>query len=124
MRTRLGFALAAPLCAGRLAAATLTVTNTDDGGAGSFRQAILDANTSAGSDLIQFAIPGSGVHTIFALNALPAITGSVLIDGYSQPGSVWNSDPIADNAVLQIELLGNGSDGLVITGGSTIVQGL
>jgi hypothetical protein len=102
----------------------LTVTNTDDGGAGSFRQAILDANASAGSDLIQFAIPGSGVHTIFVLNALPAITESVLIDGYSQPGSVWNTDPYGDNAVLQIELLGNGSDGLVITGGATIVQGL
>jgi hypothetical protein len=102
----------------------LTVTNTDDGGAGSFRQAILDANASAGSDLIQFAIPGAGVHTIFALNALPAITESVLIDGYSQPGSVWNTDPVGDNAVLQVELLGNGSDGLVITGGATIVQGL
>jgi hypothetical protein len=102
----------------------LTVTNTDDGGAGSFRQAILDANSNPGSDLIQFAIPGTGVHTIFALNALPPITESVLIDGYSQPGSAWNSDPNGDNAVIQIELLGNGSDGLVITGGSSIVQGL
>jgi hypothetical protein len=102
----------------------LTVTNTDDGGAGSFRQAILDSNASPGSDLIQFAIPGAGVHTIFALNALPPITESVLIDGYSQPGSVWNTDPYGDNAVLQIELLGNGTDGLVITGGATIVQGL
>ena len=106
------------------AAATLTVANTDDGGAGSFRQAIIDANANPGSDLIQFAIPGSGVHTIFALNALPVITESVLIDGYSQPGSAWNTDPLGDNAVLQVELLGNGSDGLVITGGSTIVQGL
>ena len=103
---------------------TLTVTNTNDGGAGSFRQAILDANASAGSDLIQFAIPGSGIQTILVLNALPAITGSVLIDGYSQPGSAWNSDPLADNAVIEVELLGNGSDGLVITGGNTIVQGL
>ena len=115
-------ALGSPLDAAQ--AAFFTVTNTNDGGAGSFRQAILDANASPGADGINFAIPGPGVHTILALNALPAITESVLIDGYSQPGSAWNSDPIGHNAVLQIELLGNGSDGLMITGGSTIVQGL
>ena len=99
------------------------VTNTNDGGAGSFRQAILDANASAESDLIQFAIPGSGPHTIVTFTPLN-VTGPVLIDGYSQPGSAWNSDPIADNAVIQIELLGQGTDGLVITGGGAIVQGL
>jgi len=102
---------------------TLTVTNTNDGGAGSFRQAILDANASAESDLIQFAIPGSGPHTIVTFTPLN-VSGSVLIDGYSQPGSAWNSDPIADNAVIQVELLGQGTDGLVITGGAAIVQGL
>ncbi len=100
-----------------------TVTNTNDGGAGSFRQAILDANGTPGSDLIQFAIPGAGVHTIVTFAPL-AVTESVLIDGYSQPGSVWNTDPLGDNAVLQVELLGQGTDGLVITGGATIVQGL
>ncbi len=100
-----------------------TVTNTNDGGAGSFRQAILDANGTPGSDLIQFAIPGGGVHTIVTFAPLP-VTESVLIDGYSQPGSAWNADPLGDDAVLQVELLGQGTDGLVITGGATIVQGL
>ena len=47
-----------------VAAATFTVTNTNDSGAGSLRQAILDANASAGADLIDFSIPGAGVHTI------------------------------------------------------------
>ena len=47
-----------------VAAATFTVTNTNDSGAGSLRQAILDANASAGADLIDFNIPGAGVHTI------------------------------------------------------------
>jgi len=106
------------------AASIFTVTNTDDAGPGSFRQAILDANAAPGADGIQFNILGAGAHTIFVLNALPAIIESVLIDGYSQPGSAWNSDPVGDNAVIQVELLGNGTDGLTITGGSTIVQGL
>ena len=45
-------------------AATFTVTNTNDSGAGSLRQAILDANANPGLDTIAFNIPGSGVHTI------------------------------------------------------------
>ncbi|MEP6923260.1 MAG: hypothetical protein ABI954_02240, partial [Pyrinomonadaceae bacterium] len=36
------------------AAATFTVTNTNDTGAGSLRQAILDANAAAGDDIIAF----------------------------------------------------------------------
>jgi IPT/TIG domain/S-layer homology domain len=105
------------------AAAIFTVTNTNDGGAGSFRQAILDANAAAGSDVIQFAIPGAGVHTILTFSPLN-LTETVMIDGYSQLGSAWNTDPLGDNAVLLIELFGQGTDGLVVTGGSTIVQGL
>ncbi len=35
---------------------TFTVTNTNDGGAGSLRQAILDANASNGFDAIEFNI--------------------------------------------------------------------
>lgn len=37
-----------------ISAATFTVLNTDDSGAGSFRQAILDANAAAGADNIVF----------------------------------------------------------------------
>ena len=40
-------------------AATFTVTNTNDTGPGSFRQAIVDANDNAGADTIAFAIPGA-----------------------------------------------------------------
>ena len=111
------------LASAAASAATLTVTNTNDGGAGSLRQAILDANGTPEGDLINFAIPGAGPHTIVTFSPLN-VTGSTLIDGYSQPGSVWNADPVADNAVLQVELLGQGTDGLVITGGAAIVQGL
>ena len=53
-----------------LAAATFTVTNTDDTGPGSLRQAILDANAAPGLDTIAFNIPGAGVHTITPTSGL------------------------------------------------------
>jgi hypothetical protein len=65
------------------------VTSTGDGGPGSLRQAILDSNAATGgTNTIDFAIPGSGVHTIVPLSPLPAITQEVLIDGSSQPSYV------------------------------------
>ena len=42
---------------------TFTVTNTNDSGTGSLRQAITDANGTGGGT-INFNIPGRGVHTI------------------------------------------------------------
>jgi len=74
-----------------LAAATFTVTNAGDSGAGSLRQAILDANANIGNDTIVFNIPGTGVHTIVLASALPAITQPVTLDGYTQPGSSANT---------------------------------
>jgi parallel beta-helix repeat protein len=56
---------------------TFTVTNVNDSGAGSLRQAILDANAAPGTDSILINIPGSGVRTITPLTALPTITGPV-----------------------------------------------
>ena len=75
-------------------ATTYTVTTTADSGAGSLRQAILDANTNAGADTIAFDIPGSGVHTITPLTALPAITQSLTIDGYTQTGASAQHEPL------------------------------
>ena len=49
---------------------TLIVTNTASTGAGSLRQAILDANAQPGPDLITFNIPGAGVrHDLHAAAA-------------------------------------------------------
>src|SRR2546422_5413375 len=70
---------------------TFVVTNTNDSGAGSLRQAILLANTLPGTDTITFNITGGGVHTINLTSALPTITEAVVIDGYTQPGSSANT---------------------------------
>jgi hypothetical protein len=104
-------------------AATYTVTTTADSGAGSLRQAVLDANGNPGADDIVFAIPGNGVHTIAVASPI-TITDAVSIQGYTQGGSSVNTDPKADNAVLMLELQGSGTDGLVVTGGTALITGL
>ena len=76
----------------RTVPATFKVTNTNDAGAGSLRQAIVSANATAGIDSITFAIPGSGTHTINLASALPAITDATTIDASTQPG--YLSDPL------------------------------
>jgi len=115
--------------ASSLAAATFTVTNTDDSGAGSLRKAIDDANANPGPDTIAFNISGGGVQTITPATALPQISDGVTIDGYTQPGSSVNTDPIATNAVLFILIDGtpNTNDtGLSVgaSAGGTTIRGL
>ncbi|MDQ3117470.1 MAG: hypothetical protein M3Q86_12830, partial [Verrucomicrobiota bacterium] len=107
-------------------AATFTVTNTDDSGPGSFRQAIEDANAAAGADTIAFNIPGGGVHTITPASALPSITETVTIDGYTQPGTSANTLDEGNNAVLLIEINGTtgGGRGLILSADNVTVQGL
>src|SRR5829696_3735783 len=62
----------------RVLFATFTVSNVNDAGPGSLRQAILDSNATAGvKDVIGFSI-ASG--TIELRSALPAITSPVAID--------------------------------------------
>ncbi len=92
-----------------------TVVNTHDSGPGSLRQAILDANSLSGTNTISFDIPTSdpgynaatGTFTIAPLSALPIITNSVILDGYTQPGANPNTLAAGDNAVLKIELSGS-----------------
>jgi trimeric autotransporter adhesin len=118
-------------------AADFTVTNTDDSGAGSLRQAIEDANAAAnsgGPDLIKFAIPGDGPHTIAPTSQLPTISQPVTIDGYTEsldestPASPNTDARDTTNAVLRIVISGasapEGSSGLVVAGGSTTIRGL
>ncbi|HEY5044136.1 MAG TPA: hypothetical protein VIK53_19370 [Verrucomicrobiae bacterium] len=95
--------------------ATFTVTNTLDSGAGSFRQAISDANATAGANTITFNIPSSGVQTISILSSLPTITNSVIIDGTTQPS--YAGMPL-------IDFNGAGRPGFLITAGNSTVRAL
>ncbi|HET6409252.1 MAG TPA: Calx-beta domain-containing protein [Chthoniobacteraceae bacterium] len=107
-------------------AATFSVSNVNDSGAGSLRQAILDANANANPatrDRIVFDITApSGVKTITLASALPAITESLEIDGSSQSG-FNNSTPVP-----QIELVGTsagtGVNGLVINAANCLIRNL
>jgi len=80
--------LLAIVASASLHAATFTVTNTDDSGAGSLRQAVTGANGGAGPHTIAFNIPGAGVHTITLATALPTIivAEGITVDGTTQPG--------------------------------------
>ncbi len=110
----------------------MAVINTLDSGPGSLRQAILNANAHAGKDTITFNIPGAGPHTIMPVTPLPALTGPVVIDGYTQPGSNVNTNPLKDpdNATLKIVIDGTSdqysriSHGLRIRGGNSCIRGL
>ena len=97
------------------------MTNTNDSGAGSLRQAILDANANAGADTIDFNIAGTGVHTINVDVGAPTITDTVTIDATTDDSFAANGNRPA------IILDGNNSftgDGLVLSSstadGSTI----
>jgi hypothetical protein len=75
---------------GRLVLSPLIVSNTNDSGAGSLRQAIISSNDTAGSSTItiDFAIGKSGVvETIALKSALPPLIHPVVINGASEPGT-------------------------------------
>jgi parallel beta-helix repeat protein len=98
------------------------VINTNDSGAGSLRQAILDVNAAqAGPQPIGiiFNIPGTGVQTISPATALPALVQPTILDGKTQTG--YTNTPL-------IELNGSNSGasiaGLHIVAGNSTVRGL
>jgi len=106
-----------PLSEPRIAqAATYTVTNMNDSGPGSLRQAMTDAITNPGADTITFDIPGTGPYTITLASSLPTIIETVTIDGWSQPGF---------SGVPLIEINGSAvTYGIVITSSNSLLRGL
>ena len=104
---------------GRLLLAVFTVTNTNDSGAGSLRQAILDGNANHSQNTIAFNIGGGGVQTIRPNSLLPTITDPVIIDGTAQLG--YAGAPLI---VLNGANAGRNANGLTITAGSSTVKGL
>src|ERR1035437_2409956 len=96
------------------AAATYTVLNTNDAGAGSFRQAITDANAAFGADNIVFNIPNTdpnynsatGVWSIAPLTDYPMITGgSTNMDATTQTVNQGNTNQFGP----EIAFVGNTS---------------
>ena len=111
---RFGFLGAQPQAAPVI---TFIVTNTNDAGAGSLRQAILDANAIAGPDNIGFNI-GSGPRRIVVTSLLPTITDPLTIDGTTQPG-------FAGTPLIEIQPDGQViGDGFTITAGNSVLRGL
>jgi len=98
---------------------TFMVTNTNDSGPGSLRQAILDSNSQPGIvvDTIAFDITGGTI--ILPQSPLPPITNSVIIDATTQPG--YAGTPLVQITGL---LAGNDATGLDIEAGGTTVKGL
>ena len=104
------------LTAGAVHAGTFTVTNTNDGGAGSLRQAISDANANAGADQIVFNISPGGGQTIAVPTALPAITDPAEIDATTQPG--YSGIPL-----IQLKGGAGSGHGFEITAGNSTIRG-
>ena len=124
--------------------ATFTVTNTADSGAGSLRQAVLDANAADGRDAIVFdaSFDGGAEDIIRLTSGQIAITGALRIDG--GPGVTITGDAagddvtdaagITDVAASGARRLDDNSrifdasdrltlDGLTLTGGRTTADG-
>jgi CARDB protein len=102
------------------AGASSVVNNTNDSGAGSLRQAILNANVTVGvTEAITFNLPGPGPYSIAPTSPLPAITDPLIIDGTSQPG--FAGTPIIE---LNGANAGLAANGLSIAAANTTVQGL
>jgi len=132
---------------------TFTVVNTNDSGACSLRQAIIDADaagtgTAANPDTIAFNIPITDpgyqsstesfliqpgpTTTTFGpggiVAGLPVVTDTVIINGYTQPCAKCNTLASGDNAALKIQLDGSKAGdygvGLVLSSGGSAVRGL
>lgn len=126
-------------CSRPTLAAVLLVTNTADTGPGSLRQAIDSANTLPGADIIQFNIPGGGVHTIALTSELPSIDHETTIDGASQPGysgiprivitgiggqaSTGLTFTPGNCALFGVAINGFSSAGLLVYGSSNVISG-
>ena len=100
-------------------AASYTVTNANDSGVGSLRQAITDANSNPGLDAIDFAIAGTAPFTINLLAGLPAISESVNLDATTQTG--FSNKPVV---VLNGSGVAAGVNGLTLNSAGNTIRGL
>ncbi len=98
---------------------SLIVTNTNNEGPGSLRQAILTSDSLGGTNTITFKIPGSGPHIIVPTSPLPEVTTPTIIDATTEPGFAGTPVVAVDGSEA-----GSGVNGLEIFAGSSAVFGL
>ena len=77
------------------------------------RAAINEANYHRGLDYIHFNIPQAvnqavDIQVTGRLPTINSLSGPVIIDGYTQPGSAVNTHPTFSNAVIRIQVRGQG----------------
>ena len=93
-------------------------TNSEGKPECTLRAAIQQANASLGPNVIQFAIPGMGPHSIQPQSALPEISDPVFINGISQPG-------FTELPLIEIDGSQAGdTDGLHVSSGGSRIVGL
>ncbi len=102
-----------------LLTAYVVQSTADNASTGTLRWAVLQANANPGPSTIQFDIPSTGVQRIALSSPLPQIVNPIVIDGTTEPG-------YAGHPSIEIDGAGAGSNcnGLVITGGQSVIQGL
>ena len=100
-------------------AATFTVTNVNDSGTGSLRQAITDANANPGLDTIDFNLAGTAPFTLNLAAGLPAITESLVLDATTQSG--FSNKPVV---VLNGAGVAASVNGLTLNSGGNTIRGL
>ena len=115
--------LTAELLESRRLLATWTVTNINDAGAGSLRDAITSADADATTPrLIDFNIASAGVQTITLDSELPQITATMTIDGTTQSGYAGSplieivGTLISSGTGLDLQSDANTVRGLVLSG--------
>lgn len=114
---------------------TFVVSTLADSGAGSLRQAILDANATAGVNEISFTVAGT---IRVGPTALPAVTDGAVIDGTTAPGftgapvvrvDFQNTDGLklvagaSDSQILSLSLVDAAGAGVTIDTSDTVLSG-
>ncbi|AKS40466.1 GEVED domain-containing protein [Wenzhouxiangella marina] len=102
-----------------IGACSTTVSNTNDTGPGSLRDAISCANLTPGLDTIDFDIAGPLPYVIQPASALPTITETIIIDGTTEPD--FTTVPIV---ILAGTMAGAGASGLSINGDGSQIRGI
>ncbi|HEX8249422.1 MAG TPA: choice-of-anchor Q domain-containing protein [Pyrinomonadaceae bacterium] len=106
----LGLILSGGFFAPEASAAIFTVTNNADSGAGSFRQAVLAANSAGTNDTIEFAPALSGATITLASEIFLGGTGTLTINGLG-----------ANRLIIDG---GTGNNRLFQTGGTVTIRGV